>query len=134
MIAHELRLGNYINALDDYDQAIASQVIALSDGAAYIDEYGNRVLFYTLNGEYAPEQCSIEGINITEEWIKKLGFEEDSIIEKRFNNGDYQVYFFKDDDYIYFRQVGSTIAKIKYIHQLQNLYFALTGNELTLNQ
>ena len=134
MIAHELRLGNYINALDDYDQAIASQVIALSDGAAYIDEYGNRVLFYTLNGEYAPEQCSIEGIKITEEWIKRLGFEEDSIIEKRFNKDDYQVYFFKDDDYIYLRQVGSTIAKIKYIHQLQNLYFALTGEELTLNQ
>lgn len=134
MTAQELRIGNYINALDDYDQAIASQVMALSDGVADIDEHGNRVLFYTLNGEYAPEQCSIEGINITEEWIKRLGFEEDSIIEKRFNKDDYQVYFFKDDDYIYLRQVGSTIAKIKYIHQLQNLYFALTGNELTLNQ
>jgi len=29
---------------------------------------------------------------------------------------------------------GSTAVNIKYVHQLQNLYFALTGEELTLNK
>ena len=132
MIAHELRLGNYINALDDYDQAIASQVIALSDGSAYIDEYGNRVLFYTLNGEYAPEQCSIEGINITEEWLKGFDFDLGWIIE---HNTEFICLFREGDSFYYSADMHHhTSVPIKYVHQLQNLYFALTGKELTLKQ
>lgn len=132
MIAHELRLGNYINALDDYDQPIASQVIALSDGAVDIDEYGNRMLFYTLNGEYAPEQCTIEGIKITEEWLVKLGFDLGWAIE---HNTEFFCLFQDGDSFYYSADMHHhASAPIKYVHQLQNLFFALTGNELTLNQ
>lgn len=130
MIAHELRLGNYINALNDNDQPIASKVIALSDGAVDIDEYGNRILFYTLNGEYAPEQCSIEGIKITHDWLDNLGFDIGWIIE---HNTKFICLYQEGDSFYYSADMHHhTSALIKYVHQLQNLFFALTGEELTI--
>lgn len=136
MKAQDLRLGNYINALEDYDQAIASQVIALSSGDADIDEYGNRILFYTLNGEYAPEQCTVEGIPITSDWLVRLGFEEGSD-DYGFLDNDYSIEFIvlKDCMSVLFRYYDDSICfsldHIKYVHQLQNLFFALTGKEIT---
>lgn len=70
-------------------------------------------------------------IPITEEWLLKFGFEKEPKIEL-------ENYYFKDgwlcenysegDGGIHF------IAKCEYVHQLQNLYFALTGKELQLKE
>lgn len=131
MKPQDLRIGNYINALDDYDQAIASQVIALSSGDADIDEYGNRILFYTLNGEYAPDQCKIEGVKITEEWLVKFNFDLGWIIE---HNTESFCLIQQGVNYYYSADMHHhTSRPIEYIHQLQNLYFALTGKELSIS-
>lgn len=71
-------------------------------------------------------------IQITEKWLLKFRFEKidhriDGIIYKkswlRFNE------YFKVKDWM-----GGYIDSnnCKYVHQLQNLYFALTGEELTI--
>ena len=68
-------------------------------------------------------------IPLTEEWLLKLGFIKDEILE-----------FYRDDksnstiiiDYDFICLLGYSHVKIKYVHQLQNLYFALTNNEIEI--
>jgi len=77
-------------------------------------------------------------ISLTEEWLLKFGFKykkwDDHFIIK---NGDYFNSIKKYDDSWHYNTDESEatcyyLTTIKYIHQLQNLYFALTGEELTI--
>ena len=61
-------------------------------------------------------------IPLTEEWLLKLGF------EKAYETC-YQYKDFILDDRFIMMDIDITI-QLKYVHQLQNLYFALTGQEL----
>ena len=91
----------------------------------------------------------LEPIPITEEWLLKLGFIEDSfeyikiispdgLLGIRLNPYDVDFeeigvcIFQKDDTGITEEHENHYVFlySIKYIHQLQNLYFALTGKEL----
>lgn len=78
-------------------------------------------------------------IPLTEEWLLKLGFvkKEDydeelgALYELEWWGG-----FYKKEDYFipkpyYFADAFCNDFKLRYVHQLQNLYFALTGEELT---
>lgn len=91
----------------------------------------------------AHEQCAwmqdeIKRIRLTEEWLTRFGFKENSEPHfhpesKTFENdlGDLIVLEHGEFNYQYpSRYVGE--IEVKYVHQLQNLYFALTGNELIL--
>ena len=69
-------------------------------------------------------------IPLTEEWLLRFGFERnDNYKIKEFVRGDMIIYTYnKVNKEVYY---GICVeVKIKYIHQLQNLYFALTGREL----
>lgn len=72
------------------------------------------------------ETNSIKPIPLTEEWLLKLGF-------KRFCKD-----FSKKGVIIHTRERGYVLRKsvpiIKTVHQLQNLYFTLTGEELIKNK
>lgn len=77
-----------------------------------------------------------EGIPLTEEWLVKMGF------EKRVDGDDFNIWHW------YELQILPDIAfvqgnldvfildhdniRVQFVHQLQNLYFALTGEELKL--
>lgn len=88
---------------------------------------------------------NIKPIPLTEEWFLSFGAEKRSdkrvyltnIIKYGFGENPITkdwillITYFKDDN-IYFFQNG--FHKLNFVHQLQNLYFALTGEELTLNQ
>tara|TARA_R110000796_G_scaffold58965_5_gene135843 strand:+ start:3162 stop:3488 length:327 start_codon:yes stop_codon:yes gene_type:complete len=66
-------------------------------------------------------------IPLTEEWLVKFGFEnaeDDGVIG--FNG----LYFWDREDG-YSLIISGT--PVKHVHQLQNLYFALTNEELTIN-
>lgn len=70
-------------------------------------------------------------IPLTEEWLLKFGFEVDWIIshkETYFNLFQKGEEFFYSSDMHHHSSVG-----IKYVNQLQNLYYAITGEELTTN-
>jgi hypothetical protein len=103
---------------------------------------GNWVKSKTHNVEYKVtlieedyDYSHTEPIPLTEEWLVKFGFKNRGLrtTEQRpfflfTNNGKGFTY---RDGYISF--VGVTVEKpIMHVHTLQNLYFALTGEELTL--
>jgi hypothetical protein len=127
MKANELRIGNYIGDKDD---------IAIVES---IDKDGCMVQF--INDEKNGFRISqpIKPIPLTEEWLLRMGFEkkEDDlfIIKLTYNNNsikyskDYQTWvYYKDDN-----DAGcNAIADCQYVHELQNLYFALTKKELTM--
>jgi hypothetical protein len=72
----------------------------------------------------------VKPIPLTEEWLFKFGFEYSDL------NGDsglwkippFQIYG-KYNQFIYDYRLD-----VNYVHQLQNLYFALTGQELNQNE
>lgn len=82
-------------------------------------------------------------IKLTEEWFVKLGFED--------LKGEHAPLYIKNEfliedltsipvdfDFSFRIQIDSQhsrfLRNIEYVHQLQNLYFALTGEELILNK
>jgi len=69
-------------------------------------------------------------IELTEEWLIKFGFKE----YIRSNGKTYDLKDFWEIDYENGKYFISEIEvmDIKYVHQLQNLYFALTGKELEI--
>jgi hypothetical protein len=87
----------------------------------------------TVNGLSALDDDMYDAIDITEEWLKKLGFEDvtrnSPYGHPSFAIGDFAIRRItpEKNDYMILK-VPSRI--IKYVHQLQNVYFSLTGNEL----
>lgn len=118
--ANELRIGNYVS--DNFaSDSFFAQVKKLDFTRCH---YGN---FHSCYSDLKP-------IPITEEWLLKFGFEQRdhlwSIDIDRYNKINYN----SDQKLLFSGQLGFSIQHdIKYIHQLQNLYFALTQKELTLN-
>lgn len=82
----------------------------------------------------------LEPIPLTEEWLVKMGFEKriDRIIGNVYTYGinkrtdDFMLSIQQTDvnknDFFY----RNSFHRINYLHQLQNLYFALTVEELTI--
>ena len=132
MKATELRLGS----LFDYKQCIyAANVIR-----------DNFVYGKNVNG-FAPGEFPIDKIKpipLTEEWLLRFGFEKDEYA-KDFRLGKYWVenrYFdsYEKSMFLFgcyqFNKIyiTSNVNVLKYVHELQNLYFALTGEELTIQK
>ena len=71
-------------------------------------------------------------IPLTEEWLLKFGFYKD--IYHKFLMDVFELGLMDDDfaENQYTLQIARGLClKIKHVHQLQNLYFALTNQELT---
>jgi len=75
------------------------------------------------------DTSDLKPIPLTEEWLLGFGFK----------NGEKNIFSFTK--YMDLRIIGNEndynglwIGNILYVHSLQNLYFALTGDELTLNK
>lgn len=118
MNANELRIGNLIQWIS------TGKVEEVKDIATYDKRQAN------INN-VSISDC--KGIELTEEWLIKFGF-----IKRRVANMWYEYmlnYVVLDkrdgtDFDIYFSSLHQT--EIKYVHQLQNLYFCLTGEELKI--
>jgi len=84
--------------------------------------------------KYTPDP-PIEPIPLTGELLIKLGFKKfNNKYHIGFNWGAYSVYEVGDiyDHWYFFHEFDKTkriTSSIKYLHQLQNIYFALTGAE-----
>ncbi len=132
MKATELRIGNYL--------CLFSKIVKVLE----ISNNEIKVATETKTGfiiEKTPlNSLSLDPIPLTEEWLLKLGFERIDYrlvknIEKHKYDADY--FYLGLDKVIRLQVLGKRntslyFPKIKYIHQLQNLYFSLTGKELTL--
>lgn len=113
MTAKELRVGNLVNTTTAGNVCNTLVPIEIIDGT-YID---NAEWFFP--------------IPLTTEWLERFGFDVGNNFY--FTRGDFDISYI-DDDIIYERYTvrwqKSVSIKIQYVHQLQNLYFALTGEEL----
>ena len=121
MNVNELRIGNLL----DYNGKIV-KVNTLA-----IDFHGNQTILASKEN-FLWNVSKIDGIKpipITEECLLKFGFVK----------GKYG--FFEPKKRLLVEDLGNSIiydnkllnTKIKHVHQLQNLYFALTGEELIIN-
>jgi hypothetical protein len=140
----EIKIGNLLYD----DSTLVCKVIGLTPFCHSVrcDESGGcdvLIDLYLNTGEikkgYTCDSNLMNYIPITEEWLIKLGFEK----HRDFENKDFRFYFMEDWDVALHPQEDLTylcnstsayysLAEIKYIHQLQNLYFALAGQELTI--
>lgn len=85
--------------------------------------------------EYGQED-DYDPIPLTEKWLGSFGFEKDNetyswgiLVPLEKCDFMFQIEVFANDPSFYYL---SKCHEIKYVHQLQNLYFALTGKELEI--
>jgi hypothetical protein len=128
MKANELRIGNWI-----YDPLNKTEFqIDVFLGSEYCT---NKCEFESQEFDAKIEDC--QPIPLTEDWLLKFGFKnendyytfENIMISDIHKGTDWSFDLF--DDYL---NEYSCLAIINYVHQLQNLYFALHGEELTLSE
>jgi hypothetical protein len=116
---NELRIGNLVRYQED---------TTIKQGIVYCLNYTNCTVGCKF-GRDTVKYSNIEPIPLTEEWLLKFGFIQKNNqfflenfrfhIEKPCN---YDGYIFCDNHIV--------LTETKHIHQLQNLYFALTNEEL----
>ena len=121
MNENELRLGNYYAIAED-NGITYKQVTYLIPSAG--DWFSN--------GDNLTHAC--KPILLTEDWLLKFGFEQ-GVNNNTFRHikSAYAVSFIFDNFEFRSSECGDYITTIKYVHQLQNLYFALTDEELIMN-
>lgn len=117
MRIEDLRVGNYV-----YSGNILTQ----------IDSIDNELTELINNGWFKP-------IPLTEDILLKCGFKKEKV--SSYGGADmwqgmgaysYNGEWIFSGDYRCLHLVGYFNTQINYLHQLQNLYFALTGEELTI--
>ncbi|MES2620235.1 MAG: hypothetical protein V4615_05215 [Bacteroidota bacterium] len=126
--ANELRLGNLI-----------CHVMKESLGFAFERVYslGEHGINNPLNIPNAANQPFYRGLPLTPQLLERFGFEQVSkgalqVYQKREGRFNFQIVRdFKRDEY-YFEKAHFNHV-FYHFHQLQNLYFALTGEELEIN-
>ena len=114
MTANELRIGNYVKS---NDVNMAPYFIVT---ASFLKQNEKEMSWF------------IDPIPLSQKWLEKFGFELD-IEDDGYQKRKYKVSV-SDEGCLFFINIGyypEEIAEFKYVHQLQNLYFALTGEELT---
>ena len=106
MKANELRIGNYVN------DSIGLITIGLNGNIKFADAY--------------------HPIPLTEEWLVKFGFEKTT----KWNNVQHTkgILQIRNLYILFVKGRNQSWINLKHVHQLQNLYFALTGEELTINE
>lgn len=118
-----LRRGNIL-FYNDRGQLGNGKLVVIKDKIVIVIEVLEDGINLTEGGytEYKDEKLS--GISLTSEILEKCGFRT-TVNNNSFGNGVIGLFFYKGE-YIYYR------AKGKYLHQLQNLYYTLTGEELNV--
>lgn len=114
MKANELRIGNLVKIGGEISQ------LELCD---FVDIYEHKTIW-----QYEP-------IELTEEWLLRFGFVANNY------NYEFELHpltldceYTDKGEWITLYENTVLQSEIKYVHQLQNLYFALTGEELTLSE
>lgn len=127
MKAQELRIGNYVRYYNKSYQLTSIQE-------------DNTIRFKTKTSTIGCFSIKrIKPIPLTDEWLIKFGFEHpNNIWYSKFISLASKACF----EYFYVNTKGEVnisesnneyfLTRIKHVHQLQNLYFALTGQELEI--
>ena len=126
MEAKELRIGNLVIYND-----ILMKIRGITAPTPRKGIYNNEFIIELFDGAGLLD-CKLDEINpipLTEEWLIKLGFARKGNVFRL-----KKLTIFKVKERFYSPHSGFAYSiEIQDVHQLQNLYFALTGEELTIN-
>lgn len=120
--ANEIRIGNLFTA-----NGFPMHVEAIFKDTIYFDFEGEENI------------KDLVPIPLTEEILIKAGFhtrfgtdpQEPNALKVYFIE-DFEILKFEDDKEIFYSQGKGVHLEVKSVHQLQNLYFALTGEEIKI--
>ena len=127
LTANELRIGNYLN----YQGKIIK-----------VEGIHNRTIYHSdrqFDQVGVEKYITFEPIPLTEEWLFKFGFEKDKYdyfhhIKSKIIIGHTTTDEFFEYEYLTgFQNSHTEMCELKYVHQLQNLYYCLCGKELQIN-
>ena len=133
MTANELRIGNLVTIDNEVwaeyrgkpmSVTMIDTVIQMGDKDLFPDSTGTVNLMYG-DIDFGQYDEFIQPIPLTDEWLVKFGFEKDGTW---FTKSGFGISI----DNLKWQMKGyiATFDKCLYVHQLQNLYFALTGQDL----
>jgi hypothetical protein len=109
MKANELRIGNYL-LLQGVTKPMQVFIIDTTEQST---------------------QTKASPIPLTEDWLLKFGFKRKQIKDlSSYTLPKLELYQYSSNNNKIFFEYADGEVELKYVHQLQNLYFALTGMEL----
>lgn len=118
LTAQQLRIGNLIYWDIPQKAGVPHRVVGILE-----DTLRTIPISIGSMNEYKP-------IPLTEEILIRLGFKKGIA---GYEKGDFDIRNYGEYWIEYGLQIQGFCPAIKYVHQLQNLFYALTGTELTLN-
>jgi hypothetical protein len=126
MKSNELRIGNIYQSV----KWNIPVILCISDlGQLDIDRESAELDEKLIGRMFAP-------IILTEEWLLKFGFEKTRDYNLSTKPKMYKIFKLSlrlmANEYTFCYE--NSFRKIEYVHQLQNLYFTLTGEELTISK
>ena len=127
MEAKELRIGNLLR---DKVSKTELEVIELTK---------DDIVTYVIDRSKFPLEkgWGLEPIPLTEKWLKRFGYfiiETNKCVEAFRENFRYSIQQVENSEHWFWCDGQTVITNLKHVHQLQNFYFALTNEELTLTQ
>lgn len=133
MKASELRLGNLLNYVDQ-----TVYVLGVRQCTEFMLPRHNLELGYfkdSIGFERSEFDENIQPIPLTEEWLLKFGFGRASETDWIWAYKGYHHFRIDFDEGIGgIDGYRNSYREFNYVHQLQNLYFALVGEELTVKE
>lgn len=125
MKAEDVRIGNLVyyhivDKLNEPEEWDAENIVDCFDIAQMVEN---------------PESNEYKPIPLTEEWLLKFGFKNSKSQDKFFVIDNNMGVSTANNEFIFI--MGNFVCqlvliKLQFVHHLQNLYFALSGKELTL--
>lgn len=125
MEAKELRQGNYVFYNDkELGEVSGTLTRMFKDNEVFIND---RI-------DISYNETNISPIPLTEDWLVKFGYAQNKTVADMFEDETRLNIWRSPHDFNGFIADWDalTLRAIEYVHQLQNLYFALTGEELNL--
>ena len=117
MNPEELRLGNWVHQGDGF----AMQVVAIFEDEVYLDFEGNE------GDVWECKIADLKGLQIVTDWLETLGY--------KFSENKMWMYkgnftYWIELGIFYWRMEPIEQRLTKYVHHIQNLHLALTGEKI----
>ena len=131
---NELRIGNFVSINNGFEMLVHS---IFQNGTVYLDFIPPLI---NEGDIWEEDYKDLIAIPLTEEWLLKAGFKEIKFLneylvqEKGYKYLDMIIrYGVFDGHKFLFDFANEKCVNLKYVHQLQNLYFSLCGEELVFS-
>ena len=125
--ANELRIGNIVSQNGFFGYVYSIESALPREEERFSDK---EVITLFDNGLTTVPIEEIISIRLNERWLMRFGFKYDEFISPMYRPKAYSISgmtLYKESEIFCYSHI-----KLTYVHQLQNLYFALTGEELVV--